>query len=52
MVIFCVYTLNTTKNTSNKEYKVARLNVNCYILFPKILSKNTNFKYIKCYILI
>lgn len=52
MVIFCVYTLNITKNTSNKEYKVVRLNVDCCILFPKILSKNTNFKYIKCYILI
>ena len=48
MLIFCVCTLNIPKITLNKEYGAVKLNTDLYILTTEILSKNTNFKYIKC----
>ncbi len=52
MLIMGIYPLNFTKNTLNKEYGTVMLNSDLYVLTLKIHSKNTNFKYIKCYILI
>ena len=48
MIIFCVYTLNIAKTILNKENGAVNLNICLYILIFEILSKNTNFKYIKC----
>ena len=48
MLIFCVYSLNILKIILNKEHSAVTLNTDLYILTTEILSKNTNFKYIKC----
>ena len=45
---FCVYSLNIPKIILNKEHSAVTLNTDLYILTTEILSKNTNFKYIKC----